>query len=117
MEVLLALCDFHVKANLPFVEWAAADGAALATEKIADKKLSSLAKALLSELCVVQQPSSVHSTCYATMGKIRAPAAHEEFVKWLRHFCNEFGAAAIGSEINASVSFLLEVRSGRVLNI
>jgi hypothetical protein len=109
LEFFLALCNFHEKARQPFLEWAAFDGATLAAEKIGDKKLSALAKALLTELCVVHKPSSVQSTCYATMGKIKAPLAHEEFIKWINQFCNEFGAAAMGSGINESVSFLLEV--------
>eukprot|EP00980_Cylindrotheca_fusiformis_P018775 scaffold6257_cov144-Cylindrotheca_fusiformis.AAC.1 len=108
LEVFLALCDFHVRTKQPFVEWAAADGAGLATEKIADKKLSGLAKAFLTELCVVRQPSSVLAKCYETMDNLRAPAAHEEFSKWFKHFCNDFGASAIGSGIGDSVSFFLK---------
>jgi cytoskeleton-associated protein 5 len=110
LEVFLSLCGYHQKSGQSLSEWAVIDAATLATEKIADKKLSALSQVLLTELCVVREPQTVHSACYATMVKIRAPTAHEEFIKWLNRFCNEFGVASIGPRINETVAFLLEVR-------
>ncbi|CAJ1952945.1 unnamed protein product [Cylindrotheca closterium] len=108
MELFLALCDYHEKAGIPFLEWASADAATLATEKIADRKLSSFAKELLSSLCVVRMPSEIHMICYEAIKKIRAPAAHEELAKWIQHFCNEFGAASLGSSVSEAVPYLVE---------
>jgi hypothetical protein len=110
MELFLALCDYHMNAGYPFPKWAAVDGAILMSEKIADKKLSALAKAVLTELCVVQVPYTVQGTAFGALGHVKAPLAHEEFLHWMKHFCNEFGAAAIGPGINDTVAFLQEVR-------
>ena len=60
VELFLALCDYHEKAGVPFLDWAAADAATLATEKIADRKLSSFSKDLLSSLCTVRMPHEIH---------------------------------------------------------
>lgn len=109
MGLFLALCGYHEKAGIPFLEWAGEDAATLATEKIADRKLSSFAKDSLSSLCVVRMPPEIHTVCYEAIKKIRAPAAHEELAKWIQHFCNEFGAASLGSSVSGAVSFLVEV--------
>ena len=110
-EIFLALCDYHEKSGQAYLEWAAADGARLAIEKIADRKLSTFAKDLLSSLCIVRMPPEIHSTCYTAIKKIRAPAAHEELAKWIKHFSSEFGAVSLGSSLGESISFLLEVSS------
>jgi len=109
MELFISLCQYQGKARQAFLDWAAVDGATLATEKIADKKLSALASSLLTELCVVREPRTIHSTAYTVMGKIRAPLAHEELIKWMKYFFDEYGAVSLGTGINDTVSFLLEV--------
>lgn len=113
MELFSAVCNYNEKANQIFLPWAANDATALATEKIADKKLSAFAHSLLMELCVVVEPHVIHSTAYSVMGKIRAPVAHEEIIKWMKEFFNEFGASSIGPGINETVSFLLEECNSR----
>jgi hypothetical protein len=110
MELFLALCDYHENAGCPFPKWAALNGATSASEKIADKKLSPLAKSLLMSLCVVQAPYVILSQAFSAVGKVKAPLAHEEFVKWFKSFLNEFGAASVGPGINDSVAFLQEVQ-------
>jgi hypothetical protein len=110
LELFLALCDYHEKAGQMFPKWAAEDGSIAATEKIADKKLSALSKNLLLSLCVVQPPHVIQASAINAVGKLKSPVAHEEFLKWFKSFCNEFGAASIGPGINTAVSFLEEVR-------
>lgn len=113
MELFLSLCDYHEKATCPFPKWAAADGATLCADKIADKKLSALSKALLTALCVVEAPHHILTRSFGAVGKIRAPAAHEEFLNWLKSFLNDFGAASIGQGLTETVTFLVEVRQVR----
>jgi hypothetical protein len=110
VELFLALCDYHEKAGQIFPKWAGEDGSIAATEKIADKKLSALSKNLLLSLCVVQSPHVIQTSAFAAVGKLKSPVAHEEFLKWFKSFCNEFGAASIGPGINSAVTFLEEVR-------
>ena len=110
MELFLALCDYHEKATCPFPKWAAADGATLCADKIADKKLSALSKALLTALCVVEAPHHVLDKGYGAVKKIRAPAAHEEFLNWFKSFLNDFGASSVGQGLAETVTFLAEVR-------
>lgn len=109
MELFLSLCDYHEKVPHPFPKWAANDAATLATEKIADKKLSAMAKSLLMSLCLVQAPHVVHDGAFSALKNVKAPAAHEEFLKWFKMFVNEFGAASVGPGIKDTVAFLLEV--------
>jgi hypothetical protein len=109
MELFLSLCDYHEKAQYPFPKWATEDGTTFSTDKLADKKLSPMAKSLLISLCVVQAPHAIHEAAFSAVRNVRAPAAHEEFLKWFKTFVNEFGAASIGPGINDTVAFLQEV--------
>jgi cytoskeleton-associated protein 5 len=106
MELFSALCDYHERSQCRFSNWAITDGTALAVEKIADKKLSSLSKSLLLTFCTVHPPHTVLTSACTCAEKLRAPLAHEEFLNWMETFCNEFGAASIGSSIQEIVPFL-----------
>jgi cytoskeleton-associated protein 5 len=108
MELFLALCDYHETANQPFPLWATKDGITISTEKIADKKLSAIAKTLLMGFCVVQFPHFVLANAADVIHKVKAPAAHEEMLKWFKLFCNEFGAASIGKGVSDTVTWLLQ---------
>ena len=109
LELFLALCDYHEQARLMFPKWAGSDGARAAVEKIADKKLAPLSKNLLLSLCVVQAPDGILESSFTAAGNLKSPVAHEEFLKWFKSFCNEFGAASIGPGIYTAVGFLIEV--------
>ena len=109
LELYLSIGDLHSQAASPISTWAAVDGAKLSTQKIADKKLSSLAKSVLSVLCVVQLPLVVMGECYLTMADIKSPLAHEEMLIWIGIFANDFGVSSIGPGLQDSIQFLLEV--------
>jgi hypothetical protein len=110
LELFLSLCDYHEKAERPFPSWGCSEAVTLSAEKMADKKLSPLSKAVLTAFCVVQAPHVVLSTAVDVIKNVKAPVAHEEFLKWFKAFCNEFGAASIGPGIKDTVTWLLEVR-------
>jgi hypothetical protein len=107
MELFLTLCDYHERANQPFPLWATKDGITISTEKIADKKLSAISKTLLMGFCEVQFPHYVLANAADVIHKVKAPAAHEEMLKWFKMFCNEFGAASIGKGVSDTVTWLL----------
>ena len=105
------LCDKLALANVAMPEWAYQELAGAATEKVADKKLGETAQSLLLDLCVVSLPSSVLETAYGRLGKVRAPPAHEAFLKWLKLFGEEFGCRSVAKEIKPLVEFVLKVRT------
>jgi cytoskeleton-associated protein 5 len=107
LELLSAVCDYHERSQCRIAKWVATDGTAMAVEKIADRKLSSLSKALLISLNVVHPPQVVITSACACAEKLRAPLAREEFLLWMKTFWNEFGVASIGSSIQETVAFLL----------
>jgi len=106
LELFSALCDYHERSQCRFSKWVVLDCTALAVEKIADKKLSSQSKLLLLSLCTVYPPHVVVTSACMCVEKVRAPLAHEEFLNWMKTFCNEFGAASIGSSVQEIVPFL-----------
>ena len=106
LELFLALSDYHEKAECPLPSWACTDGTSIAVEKISDRKLSSISKSLLMSLCVVHPPHKILLSAFSYAEKLRAPSAHEEFLVWMKSFCNEFGASAIGPSLNDVISFL-----------
>jgi hypothetical protein len=109
MELGLAICDCHEKEQCPIPTWAARDMATLACSKISEKKLSPLSKSLLLSVCVVQIPHLIIGQSCATMAHIKSPVAQEEFLKWMKSFAQEFGAAVIGPGLKDTVVFLSEV--------
>ena len=110
MELCLALCDCHEREMCPLPTWAARDMATLSCSKISDKKLSPMSKALLTAACVVQLPHLVVGQSCATMAHIKSPLSQEEFLKWMKTFAAEFGAASIGPGLSEVIIFLSEVR-------
>lgn len=117
LELLSAVCDYHDRSQCRIAKWVATDGTALAVEKIADRKLSSLSKALLVTLCVVHPPQVVIASACACAEKLRAPLAREEFLVWMKAFCNEFGVVSIGSGIQETVAFLLSECSHKNIKV
>lgn len=109
MEFFLAICDYHENAVCPLSQWAMVDIVSLGVDKIADRKLSALAKALLTASCVVYQPSSVLMELSTKVDSAKSPIPHEECMHWLKSFCNDFGAASIGNGIKDVVPWLLKV--------
>ena len=107
LELFLAVCEHHERSQYRIAKWATADGTALAVEKIVDKKLSSLSKKLLLSFCIVHPPQVVITSACACAEKLRSPLAHEEFLVWIKTFCNGFGAASIGSGVQETVAFLI----------
>lgn len=109
MELFIALCEVHAEQGRPFPGWASRDGEALAVDKIADKKLSSLAVRLLTEMCCVRPPRSVLEYGIICVGKVKSPLGHEAFLKWFNEFLNDFGATAISSALKDASPWLVKV--------
>lgn len=111
LQLFLSICNYHESIECQLCEWAAKDGVAVATQKIFDRKLSVLSKSLLTALCVVCQPHIVIDEASLVLKNVKAPAAHEEFQKWFKTFCSDFGASCIGPSVASIVPWLLEVRN------
>lgn len=110
IELFLAVCDYHLKCNSPLAESDMRDCVTLAVDKIADRKLSGLAKSLLTNVCLVSRPLAVVNTISSKVDKIKSPLPHEECQNWFKSFCNDFGATSLGNGIKDVVPWLLKVR-------
>lgn len=111
LNFILAVMEFCEARELLLPQWASIDVANVCVERISDRKLSELCKKLLSTACVVSEPSMVILQALQYLEKtVKSPVAHEEMMKWLRSFCNDFGAVLIGSKIGDIIPLLLEVR-------
>ena len=117
IELFLALADYHEKCNQLLPEWVAKSAVTLATEKIADKKLSTIGKELLIGLCVVQTPKAIFESAIETISKIKAPTAHDELLKWGKLFCNEFGASSLSSALPSIVQWLVDETKSSNINV
>lgn len=106
LELFIVLCSCHERDNVLFPASYVADGAALSSEKIADKKLSMDSKSLLLSLCTVQSPQVILGHAYTTIGAAKSPVAHEEFLEWMKLFAEEFGVATVGGALIDTVQFL-----------
>jgi len=106
LELFLSLTDFHNRAAVPFPSWTANEAATFSMLKIGDKKLSSLSKEVLTALCIVQYPQSIHASAMTSLQTIKSPLNHEEYLIWFKSFLNDFGAQSIGS-LMKDVSILL----------
>lgn len=106
MELFLALCD-HAKTQ-PFPAWASKDGVTLAVDKIADKKLTTLASSLLTNMCTVRPPQGVVEYAIVCIDKVKSPLGHEAFLGWSKDFFEDFGASSIGPGINYVIPWLLK---------
>ena len=82
---------------------------ALATQKISDKKLVAICKDLLSLTCVVSPVPEVLEAAYKSMHSIKSPIAKEEFLKWFKSFCADFGVGAVASVLGSIVGILVKV--------
>jgi len=82
----------------------------MSCSKIADKKLSPIAKSLLTSSCVVAAPHVVLGQAYESIAKIKSPVALEEFLNWMKSFAEMFGAPSLGSGIRDAAEFLCKVR-------
>lgn len=109
MELFLALGDVYEALLQPFPDWAAEEAVILALDKIGDKKLSALAKALLTLMCVIHPPSSVLQMAAKHIEKVKSPLPHEELLLWCKYFLTQFGAASIRSAVKNLVPWLLQV--------
>lgn len=109
IELFIAVCEYHESKEKILADWAAKEGTAVCIQKISDRKLSGLCKTLLTSLCVVSSPTLVLLSSCDALKEVKSPVAHEEFLKWFQTFCDEFGAASIGSGISKFVPCLLDV--------
>lgn len=109
MELASVVCQLHGDAELPFPEWAGNDLVSVAVEKIADKKLFSSSQSMLLDLCSVMLPSSFVEISNTKLEAVRAPVAHENFLKWLLQFCTEFGCGPLTRDLKTTVTLLLKV--------
>jgi len=81
----------------------------LAVDKISDKKLSALAKGLLTNTCLVCRPHAVVSAVAANVANAKSPLPHEECQHWFKTFSNDFGAASLGNAVKDVSEWLLKV--------
>lgn len=109
IQLFLACCEALQDAEKVLHQWMTAAATGVAVQKISDKKLSSSCKSLLTELCSVAPPHTVLLEAFQDLKSIKSPVAHEEFLRWLRTFCSDFGAFAIGSGLGDLCPPLLEV--------
>lgn len=110
IQLFIAVVEYLLSKERLITEWQMKDGAAVAAQKIADKKLSGVSGDLLTSLCVVALPASVILAVFDELITVKSPIAHEEFLKWFQGFCKDFGADSLGSGISLVVPRLLEVR-------
>lgn len=113
MELFIAICDCHEEQGYPVPTWVALEATNLGCSKIADKKLSPMSKSLLLSTCVVAGPRVVTQQAYETMVAIKSPIAHEEFLKWMKTFAEEFGSGSLGAGLKNAVAFLCKVGENR----
>lgn len=117
IALFAALCDLHEGFEKPIGSWVMKSGVDASVSKIADKKLSSGCKSLLTKICVVHHPHHVLLEGFKILKKAKSPLAHEEFLVWIgKSFCSEFGAASVGSGLTDIIPSLLEVRRFVAIN-
>ena len=107
MEFFLAVCDYHEKASYPLMSWAMVDFVTLSVDKISDKKLSGLAKGLLTDCCLVCAPPAVVLTVAAKTEQAKSPLPHEECQHWFKSFCNDFGASSLGKRVKDVAQWII----------
>lgn len=106
-QLFLAICNYHYSTEKALMNWIVDDYVSIALQKISDKKLADLCNEVLTSVCTVAKPSLVLSKASVTIKGARAPAAHEEYMKWCRAFCDDFGVSAIGPALPEVVIVLL----------
>jgi len=111
LQLFLSMCDLFESMEKRFLPWAMKAGVEVAIQKISDRKLSSASKGLLTSLCVVSIPKEVLIAGFSTLKGVKSPVAHEEYMRWLLTFCDEFGMASAGNGLPDILPPLLEVRS------
>ncbi|CAB9516410.1 Cytoskeleton-associated protein 5 [Seminavis robusta] len=115
MEFFITIIDLHYNGGHPLMDWAMRDIVNLAVDKIADRKVSALAKGLLLNVGLVSRPVDVVSAIAAKVEKVKSPVPHEECQHWFNSFCNEFGAASLGNGVKEVVPWLLkELKSSNI---
>ena len=108
MELMITLCGIHARREEAFPDWASDDCTFLALDKILDKKLTDYSSTLLSDLCTVRDPKHIITSALSRVSTIKAPMAHEAFLKWMQSFCVDFGASVLTAELNNMVPQLLQ---------
>lgn len=109
IHLFRAICEYCEANNVTLGDWAVNDAVIVCSHKISDKKLTHPCQSLLTATCVVSLPSSVILATLEELQPVKAPIAHEEFLKWFQTFCLEFGAGAMCSSISDIIPFLLKV--------
>jgi hypothetical protein len=115
LELLLSICDVHEKKGCPLPTWVAREITNMTCSKMADKKLSPLAKILLLSACVVSVPRVIMGQAYESIANVKSPLAQEEFLFWMKSFAENFGAASLGEGLPDAVAFLSKVRTQKSL--
>lgn len=110
IRMLVSVCETHEAVETPVNEWVAQKGVNTAIGKISDKKLSDGCKQLLTCLCTVHRPHFVLLKGFEDLNAVKSVLAHEEFLRWISSFCNDFGCFSIGAGINELLPFLVQVR-------
>jgi hypothetical protein len=108
MELMIALCGIHARKEEPFPDWASVDCTFLSLDKISDKKLSDCSLTLLNDLCTVRDPKQIITSALSRVSTIKAPMAHEAFLKWMNSFCVDFGTSILTAELKNMVPQLLK---------
>lgn len=110
IQLFIALCKFSESKECCLSTWVVSDSVTFCIQKISDRKLSDSCKTLLTSICVVSMPSSVIVASFEKLSSHKSLVVHEEFLKWLQTFLNDFGAVSMGSELSEITASLIGVR-------
>lgn len=110
VQLFLAVFDSHEIIEVPVGSWVMISGVGVAISKIADKKLSTNCKSLITETCVVYDPRAVILEGFKLLKGMKSPVAHEDYLSWFKSYCKDFGAVSIGSGLAEIIPCLLNVR-------
>eukprot|EP00804_Cyclotella_cryptica_P000003 CCRYP_013696-RA/>CCRYP_013696-RA protein AED:0.01 eAED:0.01 QI:1339/1/1/1/1/1/5/219/1350 len=79
----------------------------IASEKLADRKLSEISALCLTSICVVKDPEKIVMLAMKHISSIKSPLAHEAFLGWFETFCVDFGAATLSGSLQDVVVWIL----------
>lgn len=110
LKLFISICQLHESSSAVLPDCCVSSVCDVATSKIADKKLSSLCHESLTQLCTVSPPQTVMERLAVNVQKARSPLSHEESLRWLAGFIDDFGLMVIGGSVANLLPWLMKVR-------
>ncbi|KAL7553180.1 hypothetical protein ACHAWF_016435 [Thalassiosira exigua] len=108
LELFTAISNIHAHLIKPPESYLYVPVTRFATEKIGDRKLSAAASECLYSSCTVKDPQRVLAAAVKTIGGIKSPLVHEALLDWFNKFLIDFGAAALSTGIQVSLTWVLK---------